>query len=195
VNDILAGASVFVAPTAEGLEIFGVEVDQSSISDSLVYGEAHTFVLNGTFSQGLAILPPFLFQGATAEFDLAVEETETEYDEFEDVYRVDVNTMDIDAEIVVTTDGDKIEVLGKDYKGAHLATTVVVESTYDETYPNNPLDNESSEFTVTADGEIFIAEKLGLAFISMEWDWGDAEDNEGMPHILSLDLTDTTVDD
>jgi hypothetical protein len=195
INEMIGSGSIFVGATAEGLEIFAVEVDQSDASETLPNGYASSFSLVGTFSQGLPILPPFIFQGATSEFDLATESTYTDYDGVGDVYYTRVSTMDVDAEFVVTTDGDKIEVLGKDYKGAHVVTNVVAEDSYTRTYPDFPEDNESDESTVTNDGEVFIAEKLGLAFISMEWDWGSATENEGMPHTISLDLTDTNVDD
>ena len=190
----IAGVSVYVAATAEGVEVFGIDVDQSDSEDPTGDGWASTFTLSGTFTQGFPILPAFIFVGATAEFDVTQEDTYTDY-VANAINYVDVDGLTIDSEMVVVTDGDKREILGKDYRGALITTDVQVDVVDTRTYPNGGGTDWDDSGSMTSTGAVFFAKKLGLASMNLNWDWGDATDNEGMLETMSLDLVGATMAD
>lgn len=194
VEAAISGFSIYVAATDDGIEVFGLEFSESSSVAPGDSGLASSFDLSGTFTEGLPILPAFIFVGSTAEFDFSFVDTETEYD-LGDIVYTDVHSVTIDSEVVVITDGDKREILGKDYRGALVATDVLVDVVDTRTYPSDPPSDTDYSGTVTSTGEVFFAKKLGLASLTLEMDFGDAEDNEGQPKTIAMELVGTTLDD
>ncbi len=190
----IAGVSVYVAATADGVEVFGVDVSQSDSEDPGGEGWASTFNLSGTFSQGFPILPAFIFAGAIAEFDVTQEETDTDYVGNE-IFSIESSSFTVDSEVEVVTDGDKREILGKDYRGALITVDVQVDDAESTTYPNGGGTDYSNSGSMISTGEMFLAKKLGLASLSLDWDWGDAADDEGQPKTMSLELVAATMAD
>ncbi len=190
----IAGVSIYVAATDDGIEVFGIEVSQSDSVPPGESGEATSFDLSGTFTQGFPILPAFIFAGATAEFDVTQEEIETDYI-LGVVDSIKVDSLAIDSEVAVVTDGNKREILGKDYRGALMTVNVQVDVVDTLTYPDNPSLNEDHSGSMTSTGAVFFAKKLGIASLNLNWDWGDATDNEGKLETMSLELVGATMAD
>ena len=176
VEAAISGFSIYVAATDDGIEVFGLEFSESSSVAPGESGLASSFDLSGTFTEGLPILPAFIFVGSTAEFDFSFVDTEIEYD-LGDIVYTDVHSVTIDSEVVVIT------------------IDVLVDVVDTRTYPSDPPSDTDYSGTVTSTGEVFFAKKLGLASLTLEMNFGDAEDNEGQPKTIALDLVGTTLDD
>lgn len=184
VNEMLDGVSVFVAATEDGLEIFKVAVDQTFDVDEF-------FRLSATFSQGIPILPPYIFVGSTTEIDVEQSSADTWYDW--DIYdATSTNSTDIEGEIIVVTDSDRREFAGKDYRGA-LATADVQTTITNGTEYDDPAEtDELYTGTVSFDAEMFIARKLGFMSIVVEIGYG-GDMTPGGPRKITFELIDTNV--
>lgn len=191
INDMIDGFSVFVAPTAEGLEVFKVEGSYSSSNDTAGEGEAESRTFTGTFGEGIVVLPPFLFAGAETD---VVFSQEYEYINYVagSIQYTDIETVSVDADIVVTTNDGRVEILGDNYRGANISVDTTVVTTDSRDYTDATPDT-SSESTVTSSGSIFLARSLGFASLEINWNWGEAADNEGQPQQLVVDLTGVTL--
>jgi hypothetical protein len=193
INAALAGSSIFVAITEEGLELFGIEVSQSSAYNvgGPGYGDSQSFDMSATFSPGIPVLPPFLFVGATHDFQLSVDDEYKDYEDGTLTYERR-NTLDIDADIEIVTRGDKRPVMDDEYKGSEITIDATIEDSYYRWWDDSPTEQGSS--TVESTGTVFFAKGLGIAFAEVTWDWGTADDNLDMPASVVLQLTGTSSD-